>query len=59
MAPEGDEPKWVPIAQRGKPPYRYDSELEARKTLNICYPDLCREQRLGDKNRVRIKEVEV
>lgn len=59
MAPVGKVPDWVSIRQEGQEPYRYDSKLEAHRMLRICYPDLCRDQRLGTPGRVRVEEVEV
>jgi hypothetical protein len=52
------EDEWRSISQLGKPPYRYETEAEAERMLRICYPDLCRDDRLaGVRERTRVVEV--
>jgi hypothetical protein len=38
---------WTSIAPTGGDPYRYETRAAAENMLRICYPDLCREDRLG------------
>lgn len=45
---------WVPLAQSGKAPYVFDSARDAWRMADICYPDQCREIRLGGDERVRV-----
>ena len=53
------EPDWHSISMKDKPPYQYETEKEAEHMLNICYPDLCREDRLsGKREMTRVIEVE-
>lgn len=43
-----DPPNWKSIkATNAKNPYEYDTEREAARMLKICYPDQCRDDRLG------------
>jgi len=42
-----DPPNWVSVGPTGKEPYNYDTEEEAQYMLELCYPDQCREDRLG------------
>jgi len=51
-----DEWKWVHLT--GGKRYEYSTENEARHMLNICYPDQIRENKLGLKRTIRIKEIE-
>jgi len=54
-----EEPDWRSISMKDKPPYQYDTEKEAERMLNICYPDLCREDRLaGKREMTRVINVE-
>lgn len=49
--------EWKNIQGSGLPePYRYDSQEEARRMLEICSPDQCREARLGAEPIVRVVE---
>ena len=36
---------WRKIHQTGKPPYRFETEEEARRMLNMCYPDMMSEHK--------------
>jgi len=45
---------WRSIAPTGGEPYEFDEEDEAQRMLNICYPDICREMRLGGEERARV-----
>lgn len=52
---------WVAISMENKPPYEYDSKVEAGSMLRTCYPDQVRNDRLsgldGEKfTRIRNKE---
>jgi len=43
-----DPPNWVSVSPSGsKTPYEYDTKQEAAHMLDTCYPDQCREDRLG------------
>lgn len=49
---------WRPIkATWQKDPYQYGSKIEALKMLEICYPEQCREERLGDAPVVRVRKI--
>ena len=52
---------WYGIHPSGRDPkvYSYETRNEAARMLNICYPDQCREARLGAEPVVRIREVEI
>lgn len=53
-----DPPTWKSVRPTGGHPYVYDTEEEAAHMLNTCYPDQCREDRLGGQPRqTRIVEV--
>ena len=45
---------WVPLAQSGRAPYVFDSIRDAWRMADICYPDQCREMRLGGPEQVRV-----
>lgn len=45
---------WAPLAQSGKAPYTFDSAGDAWRMADICYPDQCREMRLGGPEQVRV-----
>jgi len=49
--------KWRPIRPTNGNVYTFETKEEARRMLNICYPDQCREQRLGGEITVRVSEV--
>ncbi len=45
---------WVSVCPTDGKPYQYDTEEKAREMLEICYPDQCREARLGADPMVRV-----
>ena len=50
---------WVPLAKRGSAPYVFDSARDAWRMADICYPDQCREMRLGGDEQVRVTQLSV
>lgn len=36
---------WAKIHPTGGQPYRFETEDEARRTLNMCYPDMMSEHK--------------
>jgi hypothetical protein len=48
---------WVSVAPSDGKPYVYPTETQAREMLEICYPDQCREARLGAPPVVRVIKV--
>ena len=45
---------WVPLAKSGSAPYVFDSAGDAWRMADICYPDQCREMRLGGDEQIRV-----
>lgn len=46
--------RWAAICPTGGEPYEYDTEDAARRMLQICYPDICRDERLGGPKRTAV-----
>ena len=45
---------WKDVHPTGKPPYTYDTYIEADRALRMMYPD---ETLLGDRSTARVKKV--
>ena len=52
----GDE--WTYLAPSAGEPYTFDTERDAEYTLRMCYPDQCRDKRLGISDLVRVVQVD-
>lgn len=49
--------EWHPLAQKGHPPYSFANAAEAWRMADICYPDQCRDMRLGGAEQVRVTRI--
>ena len=47
--------KWFAVAPTDGKRYEYDTPEKARAMLEVCYPDQCREKRLGGPIVVRVQ----
>ena len=42
---ENGKMKWSPVHPSGGTPYHFETEAQARNTLNLCYPDMMSERK--------------
>jgi hypothetical protein len=55
----GDSEEMAAVHPTGGPPYRYDTEEEAKAVMRMCYPEQLRDDRLDRTPGRRVRAVHV